>query len=423
MLSGRLTQRSFHVVRKLLTFLLPLLILAGGLAAFKVLKDTRSERETPKIQERVWRVEVERVEPRSLAPEVALYGRVETPDLLKMAASGQARVAEVAVRDGDRVAESQLLVRLDERDFLPSLHQAQAEVAELEAQVRSEKIRFDSDRKALEQERTLLALATDGVARAKRLAKQRVGSETDLDKAEETLARQELAVTSRAMSIDDHPARLASLEARLKRARAHLADIELDFDRASVKAPFDGVVTGVEVTVGDQVKQDAVLLRLYASDGLEVRARIPVPYQAEIGEALAKGTKLRATSDVGGILIPLRLDRVAGEAQPSGIDGLFAVERDADLLRLGQMLSLRLVRPERSDAVALPFQAVYGEGRIYKLVDGRMRGIRVESLGGIEDGDGGERLLVRSPDLSAGDQVVVTHMPNAIDGLRVEAIP
>jgi len=154
-----------------------------------------------------------------------------------------------------------------------------------------------------------------------------------------------------------------------------------------------------------------------------VRARIPVPFQAEIGDALAKGTKLSATADVGGTPIPLRLDRVAGEAQPSGVEGLFAVERNAALLRLGQMLSLRLARPPRSDAVALPFQAVYGTGRIYKLVDGRMRGIRVESLGGIEDGNGAERLLVRSPELAAGDQVVVTHMPNAIDGLRVEAIP
>jgi HlyD family secretion protein len=410
-------------VRKLVKILFPLLILAGGLVVFKLLKDTRQEREAATIQERVWRVEVERVEPRSLAPEIALYGRVETPDLLKMAASAEARVAEVAVRDGDRVAKGQRLVRLDERDFLPLLHQAQAEVAELQAQIRSEKIRFESDREALEQERTLLAIATDGVERARRLTKRKVGSETDLDKAEESLARQALAVTTREMSIEDHPARLAALQARLKRARAYLADVELDFDRASVKAPFEGVVTGVEVTVGDQVKQDAVLLRLYALDGLEVRARIPVPFQAEIAEALAKGTKLRATADLGDTLIPLGLDRIAGEAQPSGTDGLFSVEQDADLLRLGQLLSLRLARPERSDAVALPFQAVYGGGRIYKLVDGRMRGIRVESLGGIEDGNGGERLLVRSPELVRGDQVVVTHMPNAIDGLRVEAIP
>jgi hypothetical protein len=29
---------------------------------------------------------------------------------------------------------------------------------------------------------------------------------------------------------------------------------------------------------------------------------------------------------------------------------------------------------------------------------------------------------VRSPELVAGDRIVVTHMPNAIDGLRVDAI-
>jgi HlyD family secretion protein len=402
--------------------LVPFLIVAGGLVAFKHLKDTRPVQEAAKVQERVWQVEVERVAPGLLAPELALYGRVETPDLLKMAASGQARVAEVAARDGDRVGKGQLLVRLDERDFLPALHQAQAEVAELRAEIESEKNRFESDRKALEQDQQLLAIANDGVERARRLTKQRVGSETDLDKAEETLARQALALNDREKSIDDHPARLAALEARLKRAQARLADIQLDFERAEVRAPFAGVVTGVEVTAGDQVKQDAVLLQLYSPDRLEVRARIPAPFQEEIGVALAAGTQLEASADLDDTRIPLRLDRLAGEAQPSGVDGLFAVEDGFDLLRLGQMLSLRLVRPPRSDAVALPFQAVYGGGRIYKLVDGRMRGIQVESLGGIDDGNGGERLLVRSPELGTGDEVVVTHMPNAIDGLRVEAI-
>lgn len=409
-------------VSKLLKVALPLLILSVGFAAFKFLKDTKPEQEPPAVQERVWRVEVEPVEPKSLAPEMSLYGRVETPDLLKVAASSRARIAEVPVRDGDLVTSGQLLVRLDERDFLPGIHQAEAAVAELQAQVLSEKNRFESDRKSLEQEQALLAIASDGLERAQRLTKQRVGSETDLDRAEETLARQSLAVSSRQLSIDDHPARLRALEAKLLSARARLEDIERDFERATVKAPFDGVVSGVEVTVGDQVKQDAVLLRFYALGGLEVRARIPAPYQAEMQAALIAGMALAASADVGGVHIPLRLDRVAGEARPSGVDGFFVVESSSHLLRLGQMVSLQLARPQRADAVAVPFQAVYGGSRIYKLVDGRMRGVQVESLGGVNDGNGSERLLVRSAELSAGDQLVVTHMPNAIDGLRVEAI-
>ena len=118
----------------------------------------------------------------------------------------------------------------------------------------------------------------------------------------------------------------------------------------------------------------------------------------------------------------LRLVRLAGEAKASGVDGLFAVEGGLEQLRLGQMISLRLERPARDGIVAVPFQAVYGGDRLYTLVDGRMRGITVEPLGGWANGDGDERLLVHAPELTAGDLVVVTHMPNAVDGLRVEAV-
>jgi hypothetical protein len=88
------------------------------------------------------------------------------------------------------------------------------------------------------------------------------------------------------------------------------------------------------------------------------------------------------------------------------------------------MLSVRLVRPARPDAVAVPFAAVYGGNRIYRIdAENRMRGVPVEVLGGALNGDGEEEdLLVRSAQLAAGDRIVVTHMPNAVDGLRVEAV-
>jgi multidrug efflux pump subunit AcrA (membrane-fusion protein) len=408
-------------VPRLLKLSVPLLILIAGFAVFKALKATRPEAPPAEIQERVWRVEVEEARPGSLVPELALYGRVQTPALLRVAASAAARVAEVPVREGERVAAGSLLVRLDERDLLPRLRQAEAQVAELEAQVLSEKNRHETDRGALEQEQKLVAIASDGVERAQRLKKQRVGSDSELDAAEEALARQALAVSNRQMSISDHPARLGALEARLQSARAKLDEVQLQVDRSAVEAPHDGVVTDVAVTAGDQVKQDEVLMRFYGLEDLEVRARIPAPYQAEMREALASGRELSAMAEIGGVRVDLRLERLAGQADPSGVDGLFSVVGDPSPLRLGQMITLRLQRPPQPDAVAVPFQAVYGGDRIYKLVGGRMVGIQVETLGGLADGDGGERLLVRSPELTAGDQVVVTHMPNALDGLRVQS--
>jgi RND family efflux transporter MFP subunit len=409
-------------VRRLVKFLLPLVLIAGGFAAFKALQATRPERPVAEVGERVWRVEVAPVELRARAPELVLYGRVETAELLRVAASAPGRIAELPVRDGERVAAGQLLVQIDERDLLPRRQQVEAEIAELKAQLASEDNRVETDRKALIEEQKLVDLARDAVARAQRLKTQRVAAEADLDAAEETLARQSLALANREMAIADHGARRQALEARLQSAEARLAEVELELERSRVLAPFDGIVAGVEVTAGDQVKRDDVLLRFYDPGRLEIRARIPAPYQDEVTAALAAGEALGAWTEVAGRPLGLRLARIAGQGEASGVDGFFAVEAEASVLRLGQMLTVRLTRPKRPDTVAVPFAAVYGGERVYRLEDGRMRGVAVEVLGGVSNGRGGEELLVRSPGLAEGDRIVVTPLPNAVDGLRVEVV-
>ncbi|WP_295881935.1 efflux RND transporter periplasmic adaptor subunit [uncultured Thiohalocapsa sp.] len=409
-------------MRTVFKILLPILVLAIGFGAFRVLKSTKPEQTPPEVQERIWRVEVERAVPQRLAPELTLYGRVETPDLMRATASAPAWVTEVAVRDGDRIAEGDVLVRLDERDFLPRIAQARAQIAELEAQIDSERNRYETDKLALEKEKRLLALARDAVARQERLKTQRVGAEQALDEAEQAAVQQALAVSNREMTLADHPTRLRALEARLASNRARLDELELEYARATVRAPYDGIVTGVEVTVGDQVSKGQVLARMFALDSLQVRARVPAPYQAELVTALRERGELPAEAEIGKQALALTLDRIAGEAGPSGVDGLFHVAGDPAALRLGQMLTLRLERPARDAVIAVPFRAVYGGGRVYKLEAGRMVGVDVETLGERRGGDAGERLLVRSPQIQAGDLIVTTHMPNAVDGLRVETL-
>lgn len=410
-------------MKPLLKFVLPILILAVGVGGFQYLKQTRPERPLAEISERVWRVQVEHVVPRQLAPSLELYGSVRTPEMLRAAASAPARVARVMVRDGERVDAGQMLIELDPRDFSLRLAQAKATLDELGAQIESERRRHETDLAALEQERKLLALAEDAVTRALSLTKQRVGSQTDLDVAEQERARQALAVSNRTMSIADFPARQRVLEARLEGAQARFEEIALEFERARVLAPYDAVIASVSVTAGDQVRKDDVLLTLYALDSLEVRARIPAPFQNELHEALRTHGRLEASALVGGRQIQLWLERLAGEASASGIDGLFSLDDRQGELRAGQMVALRLDRALQDEVIPIPFGAVYGGDRIYRLSEGRMQGVDIEALGSWVDASGEERLLVRSPLLGDGDRVILTHMPNAIDGLRVEAVP
>ena len=155
------------------------------------------------------------------------------------------------MREGDRVISDQPLVTLDERDFLPQLDQARADVAELEAQLRSEDARYQSDLEAQKQEQKLLALYRGGVDRARRLQKKQLGSDSALDQAEQELARQSLAVTSRALAIADHPARRSALEARLRRAHARQDEIALDYERSRVRAPYAGIVAQVTAALAE----------------------------------------------------------------------------------------------------------------------------------------------------------------------------
>ncbi len=69
--------------------------------------------------------------------------------------------------------------------------------------------------------------------------------------------------------------------------------------------------------------------------------------------------------------------------------------------------------------VAVPYAALYGVDRLYVMHEDRMRGVRVEVVGEQRGADGSVRALVRGAELKAGDAVIVTQLPNAVDGLKV----
>ncbi len=52
-----------------------------------------------------------------------------------------------------------------------------------------------------------------------------------------------------------------------------------------------------------------------------------------------------------------------------------------------------------------------------------MQAVIVERLGELSEGGRRSRVLVRSPGLADGDQLIVSHLPNAVDGLKVTGVP
>lgn len=406
----------------LFKFIFPMLVLALGIGVFSYLKGNHPERPKPKPKERVWQVSVIKAAPHSVAPALTLYGETETPALLQAASPGAGLVTEILVRKGDRVNQGQRLLALDPRDFELTVNQARADVLDLEAQLTDLDLRHYSNLASLEKEQHLLELAKAELTRNDQLRKQNLSSESALDNARSSLERQELSLISRQSEIKRHTSSRSQLEARLQRNQAKLDATKLALERSQILAPFDGVVATVPVAVGDRVQIGKVLLSLYPIDQLEVRARIPVRYQTEIQSALEAGEVLNAQADMAGHQVKLILDRLAGEADPSGIDGLFNVVQGGGSLRLGNLLKLQLQRPVQHNLVPIPFQAIYGNNRIYLLKEDRMQGLNVENVGQYIPADASPGLLIRNPGIQPGDKIISTHLPQAVTGLKVNVV-
>ncbi|MFT5599004.1 MAG: HlyD family secretion protein [Gammaproteobacteria bacterium] len=405
--------------RSILKFILPILVIAISLGLFQVLKASKPERDKPELKEKVWQVDVVLASKKSISPELTLYGRVESPELLHAAAPAGGVVSQVRVQNGSRVKQGDILVQMDSRDFELVLVQARSDLASIKNQISELKIRHRSNQAALKTERQLLALADTNVQRMLKLKQQNLGTDSALNDARSALGRQQLSVISRELEVDSFEIKKNNLETDRDRQVARLNDAQLMIERSEAVAPFDAIVSKTPVSIGDRVSTGQTLVSLYPVDGLEIRAHVPARYVNSIQQASAKGKQHHALVSTPTGVLQLKLIRLAGEAQASGIDAYFRSGDASYDFRPGSLLSLNFGLPEQSDVIAVPYQAIYGNSRIYLLKEDRLEAVNVESVGQYLKPDGSAALIIRSAKVNENDQIVVTHLPNAVDGLKV----
>ena len=408
------------ILKHVLKFLIPIVVIGAGAAGAKFLKDTKPDPEPLVTQEKVWPVSVIDVRPSSRRPELTLFGRVQSPRSANLTAALTADVVDVMVREGESVEKGQLLVKLDDRDSVLLLRQREAERAEIEAQIEIENQRDRNDKDALQRELRVLELARRAVQRASELAQAQVGSRSQLDSTRQDEEQRSMAVDARRTALEGHRSRIAQLAARHAKAKALEDRAKLDVERTGVRAPFTGPVYHIAVAPGDRVQTGSRLVGMYDVDALEFRAQIPAGYLPRVREAITNGQEIAASARVDQREISARLERLSAEVTrgSGGVDGLFGVSAGGTWLQIGRTVELTVNLPAEPGTVAVPSQALYGNRHLYRIVDGRMRRIDVNRVGEFDTPDG-RRVLVRSSELATGDRVIVTQLPNAVEGLKV----
>ncbi len=397
------------------------LIAVAGLATTGTLMATAPEHDASVVEEKAWPVTTMQLTTETLSPELRLFGRVETPHHAQLTAAVTANIDHINVSEGEYVQAGQVLVTLDDADEALRLQQRQADSQEALAAVETTRLEFGVDQQVLAHMQELHELTLAKRQRLEKLLRQNLVATEQLEDTRALVARQAIQLAQQQLRVDSYPERLAIAEAALERSQALVAEQELRLSRTLVLAPFDGRISAIEAAPGDRVREGEILLSIYNTARLQVRVTLPSDQADVVKTAIAAGSPVQARLANGQRLM---LDQLAGEVARgrSGVDALFNVGPQSHALELGKAVDITVEMPALLAVAAIPVQSLYGDDRIYTVVDGRLQGVTVQTLGQRVAEDGQVQLLIQTGLEQAETEVLTTALPRAATGLRVDVI-
>lgn len=222
----------------------------------------------------------------------------------RISATAAGRIAEILVREGDRVEAGAILVRLDSHTEEADVAAAEAELRVVEAELaRARRGLRPEEREAVDAERASAearaALSTGIAERLERAARGGAATPDELDRARrqaeadayaaETAAARALAGRrGRREDVLVAEARVTAARAELDRAHAALAD-------KRIVAPLAGEILEIRNRRGEYVMPSTTEPLIVMGDTSRIRARLDID-EADIG-SLALGARALVRAD------------------------------------------------------------------------------------------------------------------------------
>ncbi|HEY3950915.1 HlyD family efflux transporter periplasmic adaptor subunit [Phenylobacterium sp.] len=270
------------------------------------------------------------------------YVNADSADITPQVAG---QVIRVLAQDTQPVKQGQVLVQIDPADAKVALDQAQAELDQATRKVNG----YFANEQALSGQ---VAVRAADITKADA---QIMSAQSDLDRARTELGRRQRLAQSGAVSGDEltqaenqahvaeaalAQARAAKIQANANRgaalgtqavntalisgapvaenpevtaARAKVAKAQLDFDRTTLRAPFDGVIAKKNVALGEQVQVGAPLMQVVPIS----RAYVDANFKEVQLRHVRLGQPVTLTADLYGGHVKFH-GRVAGVAGGTG---------------------------------------------------------------------------------------------------------
>lgn len=338
-----------------------------------------------------------------LVRPVVAEGRIRARHSAEIHTEISGRIMRVFVEEGQKVKRGQLILKIDDREYEMAAEETRSRYLQTLSLLTIEGADVDT------------ALASN----AKQLRDELTNLET-LEKSgkitrEERLAR-EINMDVESLKAGKFRGEVAAARSGVAVARADLERARLNLERTEIRAPFDGVVSGLTLSTGEQLKINQTVCSVV--DNINIEAEVGV-LEADVGKIAPGGAAILAVPALGDTFrVVVDVVSPQFDAATRTCQVLIRLQNADGRLRPG-MFARALIAGERfSDRLLVPREAILTRDSrplLFKIEDGRAKWLYVE-LGESNDHMVEIKSVVQGGTLEADDRVIVSdHLTLAHD--------
>jgi HlyD family secretion protein len=358
----------------------PTLMVAGGLGLWLL------DREPPAPAYRL-----AKSDRGTIVASVSATGTVQPVTTVLVGSQLSGQVRELLADFNTAVRQGQVIARLDDDQIRARLAAARAELAQSQSGLATARAQLERQRAEAAVARAGVAGAEAGAARAasqlaeaerererrRALVGRGAATAADLERAEASAEQLQAALlasraqieaaraarTSAEVALLVSETQIATAQAQVAQREAAVRQVEVDLDRAEIKAPIDGVVIRRDVDVGQTVAASltAPVLFTIAQDLRQVEVHVAVD-EADVGR-IRPGQEAQftvaafPTANFRGEVLMTRLGAQTIQNVVTYVVVITAENRDQRLLP-GMTATVRLITDRRDDVLRVPNAAL-----------------------------------------------------------------
>jgi RND family efflux transporter MFP subunit len=385
-------------MKKFLRIAAPVLVIVAGIAIVQVLVAAKPEPEKNEDATRLVSLYVDEVKSEMVTVSVKTQGEVRPKTEIELIPQVSGRIVMMSdtFNEGAEFLPDTVLMKIDDVDYRLAEVRAEARVAEAKTD--------------LEREQATAELKED----------------------EWRDGKKDQEPTPFALNLTQ----VAQAEASLRSAQAELQRARLDLQRTEIRVPFHGRVRNRNVGIGQYVTAGMPVGRVFSIDTVEVRLpltdtqlvelNLPLGYMAADAETAPK-VGFKAAMGNRDYFWEGRIVRVDAAVDQDSrliyataevVDPYGLAASEGMPMAVGMFVSAEIAGVAEQSAFVMPRLALRNQDKVYVINENNRLEIRTVNVISTSE----ERVLV-SGGVSPGEKVVTSTLPNAVDGMEVEAIP